>query len=186
MYATAIRDWHFPGAELPVLDPNKDPRAQVAQWQREQYQKAYGRPTEIADGELMDSLLYYVFPHSCFWLCDAVPFTYSFTPHPTDPESSFFEVRLMRPIPEGQAAPPSSPVVELGPNDSVFQKVPAFSFLGYVFDQDMSNLPLVQRGLHAADPKQFHTRLGAYQEIIIQQWHATIDEHIARHHASKK
>jgi phenylpropionate dioxygenase-like ring-hydroxylating dioxygenase large terminal subunit len=185
LYAKAIRDWHFPGAELPEIDPNKDPRAQVAQWHREQFEKAYGRKTELADGELMDSLLYYVFPHSCFWLCDAVPFTYCFTPHATDPERSYFEVRLMRPIPEGKPRPPSAPLVELGPDDSVFQNVPAFSFLGYVFDQDMSNLPLVQRGLHAADPNHFYARMGAYQESLIQQWHATIDEHIERYRASK-
>jgi phenylpropionate dioxygenase-like ring-hydroxylating dioxygenase large terminal subunit len=186
MYANAIRDWHYPNAELPVLDPNKDARAQVGQWQRREFEKAYGRSTEIADSELMDGLLYYVFPHSTFWLSDAIPFTYSFTPHPTDPEKSYFEVRMMRPIPEGQPAPPSSPCVELGPNDSVIENIPAFSFLGVVFDQDMSNLPLVQRGLHAADPNQFFTRLGAYQEMIIQQWHTTIDEHIAAYRASKK
>ncbi|HKQ82895.1 MAG TPA: aromatic ring-hydroxylating dioxygenase subunit alpha [Steroidobacteraceae bacterium] len=183
MYATAMKEWHFRDAELPVLDPSQDIRTQLGRWHRQQFESTYGRPTESADAELMDSLLYYVFPHSTFWLCEAVPFTYQFTPHPTDCEKSFFEVRLMRPQPQGGPIPPSAPVVELGPNDSVFTNVPAFGFLGFVFDQDMSNLPLVQRGLHAADPKRFHTRLGAYQEMIIQQWHATIDEHIAAYKA---
>jgi len=64
--------------------------------------------------------------------------------------------------------------VELGPDDSVMT-APGFGFLGYVFDQDMSNFPRVQRGMHAADPAHAHSRLGLYQEVIIQHWHEVID-----------
>ena len=177
MFAQAMRDWHYPGCELPTIDPAGDVRAQLGTWHRAEAKRFYGRDLDLPDAVMMDSLLYFMFPHACFWLSEAVPFSYQFLPHETDPERSYFDVRVLLPCPEGRPTPPSSPAVDLGPEDSV-QTVPGFGFLGYVFDQDMSNFPMIQRGMRAADPANPHSRLGTYQESIIQHWHHVMDQMI--------
>ncbi|HET8613770.1 MAG TPA: aromatic ring-hydroxylating dioxygenase subunit alpha [Sphingomonas sp.] len=178
MFLHAMKDWHYPDAEIPPLDPDKDIRAQLGEWHRREASRFYGREIDLSDAVMMDSLLYFIYPHSCFWLSESVPFTYQFLPHETDPEMSYFDVRLMLPIPEGRPTPPSSPPIEIGPEESVFEKAQGFGFLAYVFDQDMSNMPLIQRGMHAANPKACHSRLGAYQEMIIQHWNDVIEKQV--------
>ena len=180
MFAEAIRDWHYPGAELPTIDPDGDLRAQLGAWHRARIKQRYGRDTDIPDAMMMDSLLYFMFPHACFWLSESVPFTYQFTPHRTDPEKSYFEVRLLLPCPENGAPPPSAPNIEIGADESIYKMAPDFGFLGYVFDQDMSNLPRVQLGSTAANPAYPRSRLGVYQEAIIQHWNAVLDDMIER------
>lgn len=181
MFAQAMIDWHYPGHDEPELDGEGDLRTQLGQWHRAAIKKFYGRDIDIPDAAMMDSFLYFMFPHAAFWMTEATPMTYQFTPHPDDPEKSFFEVRLLLPAPEGREIPPSAELVELSADESVFEHVKPFGFLGYIFDQDMSNMPLIQRGAHAADPKAPFTRLGRYQEKIIQHWNNTIAKRIATH-----
>ncbi|MFT4054506.1 MAG: aromatic ring-hydroxylating dioxygenase subunit alpha [Novosphingobium sp.] len=172
--------WHYPEASLPEIDPTHDIRAQLGDWARSAYEQAYGRKTAQPDAVMIDSPLYFVYPHSTFWLSEAVPFVYQFLPHETDPDYCYFDVRLLMPWREGEPRPPAAEPIVIGEHESIMEKAPAYSFLAMIFDQDMSNLPLVQRGLKAADPKAPHSRLGAYQESIIQTWHELIDRDIAR------
>lgn len=171
--------WHYPGYDVPKFDLQQDLRLQAAQWHRKVLKQYYGRDITIPDAAMLDSFLYFMFPHAAFWMTEGVPMTYQFTPHPDDPEMSFFEVRLLLPVPEGRETPPAEEVIELGPDDSVFENVPSFGGLGYIFDQDMSNMPKIQKGAHAADPAQAYTRLGRYQEKIIRHWAATIQAKVA-------
>ena len=76
--------------------------------------------------------------------------------------------------------PPSAPVIEIGPDESIAEKAPEFSVLGFIFDQDMNMAPKVQLGLRAADPARHFATLGSYQESIIQHWHETLDEYLRR------
>jgi hypothetical protein len=124
---------------------------------------------------MIDSLLYFMFPHCTFWLSESLPFTYQFTPHATDPNQSYFEVRMLLPCTRGKPPPPSAPTVFVGPDESVAARAPDFHILGYVFDQDMSNMPLIQRGARAADPARHHTELGQYQEMLVQYWNELFD-----------
>ena len=176
VYMSGMRDWHYPGEPLPQLDPKADPRLQAAAWHREVMQRAYGRAIDLPDAVMIDSLLYFMFPHCTFWLSESLPFTYQFTPHATDPQKSYFEVRMLLPLPEGQPRPPSSPAIEVSPDERVMDKAPAFNILGYVFDQDMSNMPLIQKGVRAADPKCHHSQLGRYQEFLVQAWNKAFDQ----------
>jgi phenylpropionate dioxygenase-like ring-hydroxylating dioxygenase large terminal subunit len=175
VFADVMKIWHFPDAPPLLLDANSDIRGQTASWLRACQQNAYGRANLQADTVMLDSILYFMYPHFTVWLSEAVPFVYQFTPHETDPNMSYFDVRLLMPYPEGADRPPSSPAIDVAPDESIFKCVPAFSFLGMIFDQDMSNLPLVQKGMKAADPLHPHTRLGLYQEGIIQYWHTLLD-----------
>ncbi|WP_303758719.1 aromatic ring-hydroxylating oxygenase subunit alpha [Sphingobium yanoikuyae] len=185
MFAQAMRDWHYPDAAVPQIDPKGDVRAQLGEWHRAVATQFYGRPIDLADAIMMDSFLYFMYPHMGLWLSESVPFTYQFLPHETDPEQSWFDVRLLLPCPEGRPTPPSAPAVVLDADQSVFQHCPDFGFLGFVFDQDMSNMPLIQKGAHSADPASPRTRLGAYQEMIIQHWNKVMDDQIAQGEAAK-
>jgi hypothetical protein len=49
-----------------------------------------------------------------------------------------------------------------------------------IFDQDMRNLPRVQRGMRAADPARHYETLGTFQESLIQHWHELMDRFMAR------
>jgi hypothetical protein len=40
-------------------------------------------------------------------------------------------------------------------------------------------MPLVQKGVKAADPAQHHSMLGTFQESIIQTWHELFDRAMA-------
>jgi phenylpropionate dioxygenase-like ring-hydroxylating dioxygenase large terminal subunit len=180
--ATAMvqQTWHYPQAAMPELDPEGDVRSQLGVWLRKCYENSYGRPSQQSDAEMIDSSLYFLYPHFTLWLSEAVPFVYQFLPHESDPNYSYFDVRLLMPWLEGEARPLAAEVIEIGEHESIAEKAPAYGFLAMIFDQDMSNLPLVQRGLMAADPAAPYSRLGVYQEGLIQAWHELMDRDIAR------
>jgi hypothetical protein len=125
---------------------------------------------------MIDSLLYFMFPSFSVWLSETLPFVYQFTPHATDPEMSYFEVRFLRRYRPGEARPASAPVINIGPDESIAKLAPGFGALAAIFDQDMDNVPNVQLGARAADPSRNYATLGDYQESIIQHWHQVIDE----------
>ena len=180
VFAEVARAWHYPTAELPSIDPAGDVRAQLGKWARHAYELTYGRPMNQPDAVMLDSTLYFMYPQFTIWLSEAVPFVYQFLPHESDPNYSYFDVRLLTPYAEGQPRPPAAPMIEIGEDESIFEKAPGFGFLGMIFDQDMGNLPLVQKGLKAADPAHPCARLGAYQEGLIQHWHELYDRDLKR------
>ena len=177
--ASFIRDMHFPDAALPEIDPARPVRAQVANWFREQESKRLGRLCTLPDGVVLDSALYFMFAQSCLWLSEGLPFSYSFFPHESDPELSYMEVRMLKHYPEGATRPQPAERVEVGPDESVYEKVAAFGFLGTVFDQDFENLPRVQIGVRSASPTRNYAQLGSYQEFVIKQFHELLDERMA-------
>lgn len=178
-YAMIMQSWHYPDAALPTIDPDGDVRAQVGEWHRQVFTQTYGRPQTAPDAVMIDSLLYFMLPHATFWLSESLPFTYQFTPHPTDPQQSFFEVRMLLPWREGTPRPASSPAILVAPEERIFDKAPAFGFLAHIFDQDMENMPLIQRGMHAAPDSRPYSTLGTYQEMIMQHWHDVLDRMMA-------
>ena len=180
VYASIMKSWHYPEAELPALDKSMNLRVQIAEWHRNVQRRLYNRPIDQTDAVMIDSSLYFMFPHSTFWLSESLPFTYQFTPHRSDPEKSYFDVRMLLPYPEGTIRPSAAPAVDVGIDETIEEKAPAFGFLAQVFDQDMANMPIVQAGAHAADPSNPYSRLSLYQETIIQHWHGVFDQYLSR------
>jgi phenylpropionate dioxygenase-like ring-hydroxylating dioxygenase large terminal subunit len=180
-YASAqiIGSWHYPGAPMPEFDPHRDLRAQLSDWHRVLFKEKYGRPSKVPDAVLIDSTLYHFYPNMTLWLSEFIPFAYQFLPHETDPEMSYFDVRLLLPISENETSPAPSPRIDIGPNENVADKAPAFQFLAQVFDQDMYNLPFTQNGIRSADPERSFAVLGRYQESIIQHWNDLHDRFMA-------
>ena len=177
--AQIIGAWHYPGSDLPQFDPAQDLRAQLGVWHRSVYAEKYGRPSQMPDAVMIDSTLYHLYPNMTLWLSEFIPFAYQFLPHESDPELSYFDVRMLMPVAEGVDAPAPSPRIDLDSKDDVAEHAPAFQFLATVFDQDMHNLPLIQRGIRSADPAREHSVLGRYQEMIIQHWNDLHDRYMA-------
>jgi len=175
----AIRDWHYPSAELPEPDNEQPGREQAADWLRRTWEATYGRSNPAPDSIFLDSCLYFLYPHFCIWMSEATPLIYQFLPHETDPNLSYFDVRLLMPWPSGEERPPSAPAKEISADETIADEAPEFKMLAYIFDQDMSNLPRVQRGFHAVNPKAPFIRLGRYQESLIQHWHELLDKHVS-------
>ena len=174
--AIGIEAWRYPGTPLPKLDESADLRAQIAQWHREAFRQSFGRQIDAPDSHMIDSIQYFMFPNSVFWLSEAFPLVYNFTPHRTDPEQCFFDVRLLVPIAEGQPRPPAAKAVEIGVDELVADKAIGFGGFGNVYDQDADMMARMQRGVRAA--RSGHSHLGMYQERIIQRWNELLDRDV--------
>ncbi|MDB5479366.1 MAG: Rieske (2Fe-2S) protein [Caulobacteraceae bacterium] len=180
-FLQSMCDWRYPNDDVPALDPDVDLRAEIAEWHRKTLERIHGRPFPLPDGLMLDSVLYFMFPHCVFFLTEFLPLVFSFTPHPRDPSLSYFEIRMLQPWPENASRSLKTPVVEMGVDDRlVDNKELAFSFVGLILDQDMNNMPLIQRGVRASDPALRHSHLGANQEMIIQYWNRLFDQCLAR------
>jgi hypothetical protein len=99
------------------------------------------------------------------------PINYRFRPNGNDPDSCIMDVMFLVDY-EGDEKPPSAKPVHLGFDDD-WTEVEDLGSLAMVFNQDVGNLPRVQRGLHAT--KKRGVSLGAYQESRIRQIHHELD-----------
>jgi len=127
------------------------------------------------DAELLDGLVYNVFPNFAPWGGFMPNIVYRWRPGRT-PDTCLMEVRILARVKKGDPMPHGVPMNLLGP-DEKWTAAPELGILGDVFEQDMDNLPYVQQGLHAS--KNGLVNLGDYQEIRIRQFHQTLDKYIS-------
>lgn len=170
----------YPGDAPIEVDPKRDTRKQMADWHRAMQLKHYNRVVDAPDTVMIDVDVYYLFPNTLLHLSEMLPYTFTFLPHPTDPELCYMDLRVLFPCPVGQPRPPAAAAVELGPEARVPEHLPQLNFQAMVLQQDIDNMELIQRGVKAADPRANHQHLALYQEMVIRHWHATYDEYMAR------
>jgi len=84
---------------------------------------------------------------------------------------------MLQPVPK-TGPRPAAAKLRLLPPETKWSEAEELGPLGPIFDQDMANLPYVQKGLRAA--RKPGITLGNYQEIRIRQLHATLDAYVAR------
>jgi len=143
---------------------------------RKLYAEQTGYDHESAtDAELLDALVYNVFPNFAPWGGFMPNIVYRWRPGQT-PDTCLMEVRVLSRVKKGDAVPRGVPMHLLGP-DEPWTAALELGGLGAVFEQDMANLPFVQQGLHAS--KNGKVQLGNYQEIRIRQFHRTLDKYIS-------
>ena len=82
------------------------------------------------------------------------------------------EIMLLHPIPNDRKYQ-TADVFWLGPGQS-WTEAPGFEQLGIVIDQDMENLPTIQKGLRAA--RHEYLTLSDYQEIRLRHFHRRLAE----------
>ena len=126
--------------------------------------------------EMIDAYQYYVFPNVQPWAGSMFPELYVTRPHPSDPEKSVFEVRLLFPVPPGEARPKDVQLHMLEP-DEPWANAKELGELGPVIDQDVNNLKKIQLGLHSDGITD--VVLSKYQEGNIRRMHRKIEHLIA-------
>jgi len=144
---------------------------------RENYTKMFGHDhSEATDCELLDALVYNVFPNFAPWGGFMPNIVYRWRPW-KDPDHCLMEVRILTRVPPGKAIPRGVSMKFLT-DEQPWTAAPELGILGAVFEQDMGNLPYVQEGLHAS--KNGRINLGNFQEIRIRQFHQTLDKYLGR------
>jgi len=129
----------------------------------------------VSDAEILDSIQYFLFPNFHPWAGHGTPLAYRFRPYRNDPDRAIMEVMLLYPIPDDGNYEVCE-MLELEPGAS-WTTAPGFENIGVIFDQDMDNLPRVQKGLHAT--RKPGVTLANYQEIRIRHFHHTLDDYLA-------
>lgn len=127
------------------------------------------------DSELLDALVYNVFPNFAPWGGFMPNIVYRWRPGST-PDTCLMEVRVLARVKKGEKIPRGCEMHFLR-NDQKWTDAAELGGLGAVFEQDMDNLPYVQQGLHAS--KNGKVQLGNYQEIRLRQFHQTLDKYIS-------
>ena len=150
-------------------------REALGEAMRKNYTNLFKRDHDHAtDSEVLDALVYNVFPNFAPWGGFMPNIVYRWRPS-DDPDHCLMEVRVLSRIPPGEDMPAAPPMHYLT-KDQKWTDAPELGILGDVFEQDMDNLPYVQRGLHAS--KNGKVQLGDYQEIRIRQFQDTLMKYI--------
>ena len=158
-----------------VIDDGAEARPAMAEFLRERMAPFYGVDLgRVSDSELLDAVLYHLFPAFAPWAGLGQPLVYRWRPGPT-PDSCFMDVIRMQPVPTGQPRPPRSPVAVLDKHQS-WKEAPGMGGLADVFEQDMENLPKVQAGLKSR--AKTTVTFARYQEGRMRHVHRLIDARI--------
>ncbi|MEA3299662.1 MAG: aromatic ring-hydroxylating dioxygenase subunit alpha [Pseudomonadota bacterium] len=168
----------FTAGELAVPE-GMSARTFLAALNREQFGELFRRDfSDATDAELLDAILYWLFPNIEIWGGYLANIVYRSRPNGQDPDSCIFEIMVLQRVPTGDAKPRGVPVHVLGEQER-FSDAEELGVLGKVFDQDLDNLPDVQRGLKVAAMNGAKGLiLGNYQESRILQLHQMIERQI--------
>jgi phenylpropionate dioxygenase-like ring-hydroxylating dioxygenase large terminal subunit len=170
----------LPGAETvplrapPEIPAGKNLRQVAAEPIRESLRSVLGDAVDqVSDAELLDSIYLTVFPNFHPW-GSFNQIVYRFRPNGDDPEACIMECMYMSPVPPGEPRPRAAPVHHLGPDDD-WVDAPELGMLAKVFNQDVVNMPEVQKGLKTlrrpeiilanygeSKPRHFH--------LLLEQW----------------
>ena len=148
---------------------------------RKGFGEAFGKDfSQVTDAEMLDPILYWVFPNIQIWGGFLANIVYRFRPDGNNPDSCIFDIILLQRDTSCQPKPKGVPIHCLT-DAQPFAAAAELGVLGGVFDQDMDNLPHVQTGMHAARANGRNGMLfGSYQESRIVHMHNLIDHYIAR------
>jgi phenylpropionate dioxygenase-like ring-hydroxylating dioxygenase large terminal subunit len=130
----------------------------------------------ISESELLDALVYNVFPNFAPWGGFMPNIVYRWRPwHNQD--HCLMEVRVIARVKEGEPRPAGVPLHMLGDHEA-WADAAELGVVGGVLDQDTENMELCQDGLKAS--KNQRVELGDYQEVRIRHIHQTIDKYLAK------
>ena len=150
-------------------------RLALGEAMRANYTKAFGHDhSDATDAELLDGLVYNVFPNFAPWGGFMPNIVYRWRPW-GDVDHCLMEVRILTRVPPGQPHPRGVPMKFLT-DDEPWTAAPELGVLGDVFEQDMENLPFVQDGMKCS--KTGVVNLANYQEIRLRQFHQTLDKYL--------
>jgi nitrite reductase/ring-hydroxylating ferredoxin subunit len=141
------------------------------------FQHAWGGDySGAADAEVLDALVYNVFPNFAPWGGFAPNIVYRWRPFEREVSRCIMEVMILKRVPEGGDRPPPATVHWLA-DDEPWSNAKELPVLGPVIDQDLANLPHMEAGLRSLARGQ--VQLGHYQERRIRHFHRTLDHYLA-------
>jgi len=169
----AMQPGPTPAFELP---PGVSAREFMGERHRAMFGAAIGEDLSAATyAELLDAMLYGVFPNTQIWGGYYGNLVYRFIPDGNDPDHCLFDVRVLARVPDGTPRPPAAPLRRLGEDDS-FTTIAEWGGLGEVFDQDVRNLRFITKGMKASHKRA--VSLANYQESRIRHLHRTLDRYL--------
>lgn len=124
-----------------------------------------------SDAEVLDAVLYHLFPAFAPWAGIGQPLVYRWRPGAT-PDTCYMDVIRMAPVPDGAERPERAPMQVLT-LDQPWKDAEGMGGLADVFEQDMANLPRVQAGLKSRGAPG--VVFGRYQEARMRMLHRLID-----------
>ncbi len=164
------------GSGLTVND-DANPRALVAAILRTGMSARLNTDLDaLSDSEVLDAILYHLFPAFAPWAGLGQPLVYRWRPGRT-PDTCFMDVWRLAPVPDSGEAPAPAVCTRLTLDQS-WKEAPRMGGLADVFEQDMENLPMVQAGLKSTGKRG--VSFGNYQEARLRQIHQMIDQFILR------
>lgn len=129
--------------------------------------------------EIMDSILYLLFPNFAPWAGFLPNLTYRHRPNGDDHESCIMDIFILGRFPKGEARPADAATFKLTADQPFSDANEVMGEgLARIFDQDGANLPQVQKGMKAS--KKGTVTLANYQEVRIRQFHQTLDKYMNR------
>ena len=151
-------------------------REYVAQSARDNLSRQTGYDYEdYSDAEMLDSILYNVFPNFSVWGGIKPTRVYRWRPNGTDVDSAIMEIYQLDRVPKGQPRPKPAALRTLSAHQK-WSEAEELGGLGLIADQDMGNLPYVQEGLKASGSRQ--VQFANYQDMRIRQHHIMIQRYI--------
>jgi phenylpropionate dioxygenase-like ring-hydroxylating dioxygenase large terminal subunit len=161
--------------EVAAVPEGMTARAFAAQEQRKAMTADNGYDYSTAsDAEMLDPMLYNVFPNMSFWAGYTPNIVYRWRPDGVD--SSIMDIYMLRRVPKGQERPKPAPVHWLS-EDEPFTAAAELGALGGVFEQDMANLPYVQEGLKMMGD-EIPVQFAEYTEMRLRQLHQSLKKFI--------
>jgi phenylpropionate dioxygenase-like ring-hydroxylating dioxygenase large terminal subunit len=158
---------------------DKRARDTIASINIEAFSEQQGSSLEglATQSELMDAILYLLFPNFAPWAGFGPVLTYRHRPNGDDHQSCIMDIFIMTPYPEGEEHPGDAPTVRLEAHEPFSNANDVMGEgLARIFDQDGANLPRVQAGMKAS--KKGAVTLGDYQEVRIRHFHQTLDKYL--------
>jgi len=144
---------------------------------RDSSERAFGGDySAVSESELLDALVFNVFPNFAPWGGFMPNIVYRWRPWP-DQDRCLMEVRVLARRQDG-AEPRPPMTMHLLEDGQTWADAPELGALGAVVDQDMENMELTHQGLKCS--ANGLVELGDYQEVRIRHFHQTLDTYLDR------
>ena len=164
-----------------IVPDGEEARKVAAQAMRDAFAEADGHDySDKSDAEMLDAIVYNVFPNFSPWGGFPRNLIYRFRPNGNREDSAIMEAMfLQRNHADPEKQEPYEPIpIHYLSEDENWDDAEELTGIGYIFDQDMSNIPEVEKGIRTS--KRGKLTYANYQESRLRHWHRTIDKYIAK------
>ncbi|MBA3741370.1 aromatic ring-hydroxylating dioxygenase subunit alpha [Sporichthya sp.] len=171
------------GAEEDIeegLAAGKPAREIMADFARKKLSARTGRDySQRSDTEMLDGVLYFLFPNLCPWLGEGFPLVYRSRPRADlHPEWSLFEVMYLQDFGDTDELPPDVPMTLLQADEPWQMAADQLGALAPILDQDIPNMVGQTMGLRNRRFEQL--MYSEYQENICRHFQKNVERFVGR------